>query len=193
MTRLRMLRLLVASIVLVADLVLGGCTTASTSLQPGTTTGSSPATGTTSPANVCTPAATIDYSAVPATPSSTPGPAAKYVPSVVTARAITSTFEPSDVTNHFQVGDTVYVAWSVRGIPQGEQHTVAVHWLLQGSDVPDPQSRSCAPVTVRNASRTISGESNGYFGLTYGYPGVGTAAVSFDATLAQTVTFGIYR
>src|SRR6476469_4231641 len=36
-------------------------------------------------------------------PASTPGPAAKYIPGVVTARAVDSNFTPIDITSRFPV------------------------------------------------------------------------------------------
>jgi hypothetical protein len=140
----------------------------------------------------------IDYSQVPATPTSTAGPAAKFLKSAVTSKAVDNGYNATSPTTKFMVGSTIYVVLQVRGLPKGEPHTLSVRWYLGGTDI-GVQALSGAQTNWQ-----IKGDSNAYFGLVYPGAGVGQARVYWDRPasdtsndlkdqyLAQTVTFGVY-
>jgi hypothetical protein len=128
--------------------------------------------------------------------ANTPGPAAKYIVMVVTARAVDSNFTPIDITSHFPVGSQVHLVVQVRNIPVGERHTVSVRWFLNGTDmrVNGGPGRTSVEVTDN---------SNAHLALVYPDTGVGMAKIYWDRpasdssdsnsdpSLAQTISFTI--
>jgi hypothetical protein len=137
-----------------------------------------------------------DFSQVPATPVSTPGPAAKYIVDAKTARSVDSNRTPIDITSHFPVNSQVNLVVQVRNVAAGEQHTVSVRWFLNGIDtqVKGGEGRT---------SKLIKDNSNVQFGLFYPVAGVGMAKVYWDRpandtsdsatdpSLAQTIYFAV--
>jgi hypothetical protein len=133
-----------------------------------------------------------------ATPANTPGPAARYVVTVVTARAVDSAFTPIDITSRFPVGSQVHLVVQIRNVAAGEKHTVSVRWFLNGSDmqVNGGPGRDSVEVTEN---------SNVHLALLYTSTGVGMAKIYWDRpasdtsdsnsdpSLAQTISFTIER
>lgn len=136
----------------------------------------------------------ISTQGVPATPVSTAGLSAKFVTNAVTATYVDNRGFPVEPTSHFTVGSTVWVAVSVRNIPDGQAHTISVRWFLQG-----------VQLDLKNADTTQTVKKNAqvYFSLTYPSPGVGIAKIYFDRpstdtgdnpndpALAQTIYFAV--
>jgi hypothetical protein len=129
-------------------------------------------------------------------PASTPGPAAKYIVMVVTARAIDSNFAPIDVTSHFPVGSQVHLVIQVRNLTAGEKHTVSVRWFLNGTDMQVNGGPGRTSVEATD-------NSNVHLALVYPATGVGMAKIYLDRpasdnsdsdndpSLAQTISFVI--
>jgi len=126
-------------------------------------------------------------------PMATPLPGAKYVVSAVTARSVDAHFNPVDPTGFFKPGNAVYVVLQVRNVPAG-QHHVSIKWYLDGQDLQLPPNAL--------SSKTVTQDSNAYFGLTYPQAGRGTARIYWDlpagtsdpqsdAWLAQVVAFTV--
>jgi hypothetical protein len=140
--------------------------------------------------------AVYDFSQVPATPVSTPGPAAKYIVNVITARSVDSNRTPIDITSHFPVGAQVNLVAQVRNVTAGEKHIVSVHWYLNGIDTQVTRGDG-------RTSKTVSDNSNVQFGLVYPVAGLGMAKIYWDRPdndtgnqasdprLAQTIYFAI--
>ncbi|HEX3271620.1 MAG TPA: zinc ribbon domain-containing protein [Ktedonobacterales bacterium] len=140
--------------------------------------------------------AVYDFSQVPVTPVSTPGPAAKYVVAAVTSRSVDANLTPIDVTSHFPVGSTVHIIVQIRNVTAGEKHTVTIYWYLNGIDaqVPRGKDRTYQPVTA---------DINVHFGCPYPSAGVGMARIywdrpdndtsdqAHDPRLAQTIYFAV--
>jgi hypothetical protein len=141
---------------------------------------------------------TFDYSQVPATPTSSPGPAAKYLKVATTARAEDAQHNPVGPTTHFNVLQDIHLLAFVRGVPKGQQHTVWVRWYLNGVDVGFGRKKGQTVATVNG------GDTNVFFTNNYPAPGIGMAKLYWDIPdsdsgdapndqyLAQTVIFGVY-
>jgi hypothetical protein len=137
-----------------------------------------------------------DFSKVPVTPVSTPGPAAKYIVNVVTARSVDSNFAPIDITSHFPVNSQVHLVIQVRNLTAGEKHTVSVRWFVNGIDTQVKSGPGRTSVEVKD-------NSNVHLSLLYPTTGLGMAKVywdrpandssdsSTDPSLAQTIYFAI--
>ena len=137
-----------------------------------------------------------DFSQVPVTPVSTPGPAAKYIVNVVTARSVDSNFAPIDITSHFPVNSQVHLVIQVRNMTAGESHTVSVHWYVNGIDTQVTRGPGKTDVVVKD-------NSNVHLALVYPTTGVGMAKIywdrpandksdsSSDPSLAQTIYFAV--
>lgn len=170
---------------------LTGCTasgpSSSVSTQSGTATASTSATSstpqvTTVAAKTC--ADPIDYSSVPASPTAVAGPAASHVDATTKAGSLAGS-----PTTYFKVNSTTWVPINVTGVPAGETHVISVAWYYfdQKIDLPNPAQMQ----------QTTTGNATLGFGLSYPYPGVGQVRVysdlpQSDATLAQTLTFGVH-
>jgi hypothetical protein len=97
---------------------------------------------------------------------------------------------PSATTTHFQAGSSAYVVITVQQVPAGESHVVSTKWYFNGQAI---------QLSPQGTQRTVSGNAQLYFGLNFpqATPGVGRVQVYFDlpqgdATLAQSLTFGLY-
>jgi len=131
-----------------------------------------------------------------AAPANTPGPAAKYIVMVVTARAVDSNYTPIDITSHFPIGSQVHLVVQVRNIPVGERHTVSVRWFLNGTDMQVNGGPGRTSVEVTD-------NANAHLSLLYPTTGVGMAKIYWDRpasdssdsnsdpSLAQTISFTI--
>jgi hypothetical protein len=140
--------------------------------------------------------AVYDFSQVPVTPVSTPGPAAKYIVNVITSRSVDANLTPIDVTSHFPVNSTVHIVVQVRGIPQNEQHTVSIYWYLNGIDTQVARGKD-------KTYQSITSDHNVHFGVVYPAAGVGMARIywdrpdndtsdqAHDPRLAQTIYFAV--
>ena len=140
--------------------------------------------------------AVYDFSQVPVTPVSTPGPAAKYIVNVVTARSVDSNFAPIDITSHFPVGSQVHLVIQVRNLTAGEKHTVSVYWFVNGIDTQVSRGPGKTDVEVKD-------NSNVHLALQYPTTGVGMAKIYWDRpandkgdsasdpSLAQTIYFAV--
>jgi hypothetical protein len=137
-----------------------------------------------------------DFSQVPVTPVSTPGPAAKNVVYVVTARSVDSNFAPIDITSHFPVNSQVHLVIQVRNLTAGEQHTVSVRWFVNGIDTQVKAGPGRTSVLVKD-------NSNVHLALQYPTAGLGMAKIYWDRPdndtsdsandphLAQTIYFAV--
>jgi len=137
-----------------------------------------------------------DSSPTAVAPASTPGPAAKYIPGVVTARAVDSNFAPIDITSHFPVNSQVHLVIQVRNLTAGEKHTVSVRWFLNGTEL----QVNGGP---RRTSVEVTDNSNVHLALVYPTTGVGMAKIYWDRpandkndgdsdpSLARTISFVI--
>ncbi len=110
---------------------------------------------------------------VPITPVATPGAQSKFVTNILTAKGVSPTFVPIDVTSHFTVGDTVDVICLVRGVSGSQKHILSVHWFFNGTDmqIPQIQGTTTEPVTK---------DAYVYFSLTYPSVGIGMAEIFLD-------------
>src|SRR5579862_7051186 len=61
-----------------------------------------------------------------------PGPDVGYIVSAVTARGVDGQQLAVGPTTRFTAGQTVYVAYKVRGAPRGPQYYLPVRWFLDG-------------------------------------------------------------
>lgn len=140
----------------------------------------------------------FDYSVVPATPTSTPGPDGKYVTNAVTARDEDSLHNPVGPTTSFTLPATVHLLAQVRGVPKGQQHKVWVRWYLNNVNVGLGRVIGSTVVVINQ------GDSNLHFSLNFKEPGIGMAKLYWDipdsdsgdspndAYLARTVVFGLH-
>jgi hypothetical protein len=124
----------------------------------------------------------------------TPGPQARYVRNVVTARGITAEGEPLDPTSTFQVGMPVYVICTVQGVAPGTSHRLTIRWYLDGQQ---PRvDGAYRYVTVTHAGPV-------FFSVTYPTSGAGLAKLYWDepvadnsnrtdeSSLAEAITFTV--
>ncbi len=107
----------------------------------------------------------------------TPGPQAKYIANIVTARGRSSDGTPTQITSYFQAGDWVYVVATVHGLPNGT-HVISIVWYLNGHNA------ELTPSTA--TSLTISGDKRVVFGLQYPKAGVGMARLYIDRPASDT-------
>lgn len=116
---------------------------------------------------------------VPVTPVATPGAASKYVQHVVTATGVDGSYFAIGPTSQF-TADTgsVYVVASVRNVPNGQQHTISIHWYLQGVALDHLPSAK--------TSTTFTGNQQIYFALSFPSPGVGMAKLYWDQPANDT-------
>jgi hypothetical protein len=133
----------------------------------------------------------ISTAGVPATPVGTPGPAGKYVLSIVTRSAVDQGM--GYATSRFAVGSTVYVTVVVRGLPPGT-HTISITWYLGTVRLVLPPNGLSEPAT---------GDTQVTFGLKYSSPGIGMARIYVDRPasdnsdsptdpyLAQSIRFAV--
>ena len=106
-------------------------------------------------------------------PASIPGPAAKYVVAVVTARAVDSNFAPIDVTSRFPANSQVHLVIQVRNVTAGEKHAVSVRWFLNGTELQVNGGPGRTSVEVTD-------NSNVHLALVYPTTGVGMAKIYWD-------------
>jgi hypothetical protein len=137
-----------------------------------------------------------DSTQTPTWPASTPGPAAKYIVNVVTARSVDSNFAPIDITSHFPVNSQVHRVIQVRNLTAGEKHTVSVRWFLNGIDTQVKSGPGRTSVDVKD-------NSNVHVALLYPTTGVGMAKIYWDRpandnsdstsdpSLARTIYFAV--
>jgi len=139
-----------------------------------------------------------NYTNVPVTPVATPGLAANFIKSAVTATGVDSSYNPIDITSHFTAGSDVVLVVRVQGVSDNTTHTVTVQWFL--GDVPIQASRPNTSVTRTNWP--VAGV-NITFKLQYSEAGEGSARVYWDSPndtstspndphLGQTIYFGVY-
>ena len=119
----------------------------------------------------------IDLSGVPLTPVATPGPAAKSLAQVVTARARQSNCNPVDPTSYFHVGDAVWVFVILKQPAPG--HTISVRWFANGTDVNPPS----ADKTTQTLGANTAGAC---FSLQYPSAGKGSVKVYWDRPANDT-------
>jgi hypothetical protein len=139
---------------------------------------------------------TYDFSQVPATPASTPGPASKDVTNVILAATLDNNNVPIDITTHFKVNSFVNVVIRTRPLTAGETHTLSVRWFLNGIDVGIPESKT--RVTLNDPAKP-----GAKFQLAYPQAGLGMVKVYWDRPageindtpddphLAQTLYFAV--
>jgi hypothetical protein len=140
---------------------------------------------------------TVDISQVPATPAATPGPASKYITSLVTAKNVDASYTAVDVTSYFQVKSTVYAVMTIVGVSQNQANTLSCSWYLNGINfgLKTNTSYTLQPTKATNFHAICA--------LPYNQPGVGmvrvywnrpasdTSESASDQYLAQTITFAV--
>jgi hypothetical protein len=144
---------------------------------------------------------TINYAGVPATPVITPGPAVKYITSVVTAKReqvdSLGNVHASGITSKFLVNDTVYVFVEVRNAPKGT-HSVCAQWFINGQDIQPPGGITdlCTTFTAQNVTVQLQEPypqpGVGMLRIFWDRPASDTSPSATDPTLAATIYFGIY-
>jgi diketogulonate reductase-like aldo/keto reductase len=101
----------------------------------------------------------------------------------VTAQNLDTSFSPVGVTSHFTAPAAVYVVLQIRGVQSESPHTLSIRWSLNGHQIALPAA---------STSKQVTQNTNAFFSLQYPCRGGGKAEISWDSTLAQTVTFGLY-
>jgi hypothetical protein len=149
------------------------------------------------PAIQSDPTSTVDiFSQVPATPVSTPGPAAKDIVNVVTARSVDGNSAPIGITSHFLVGSPVHLVVQVRTLTAVEQHTISVYWFLTGIDTQVSRGPGKTDVVVKDNSPVLlsliyPSTGVGMAKLYWDRPASDTSNSNSDPSLAQTIYFAI--
>lgn len=171
-------------------LALVGCDSGAIGGDTGGSTGAPPATGQ-SPSGPTATSGTGGQTAcqVPATPVATPGNAARYIASIVTATGVDASGHPTGVTSHFPPGATVYVVITVHGVTDGQSHLLSVRWYIGGQDVSLQQHTG-------SLGKPVPGDGTYAFSATFHSTGVGMVKVYWDlplgdGTLADTLAFGV--
>lgn len=141
---------------------------------------------------------TIDLSQVPATPVSTPGPAAKIITSVKTAQGIDKEYNAQDITSYFKVNSTVYVVVNIVGASQNTTNSISCTWYLDGINY------NLKSGTKATLPQTKSNNFHAYCALPYYQTGVGMVRIYWnrpdsdtndtanDPYLGQTIKFGVF-
>lgn len=113
----------------------------------------------------------IDLSGVPLTPVATPGPAARLLAQVVTARHRQGNCSPIDLSSYFHVGDVVWVFVILKQPAAG--HTISVRWFADETEVNPPSP---------DKTTLILGDNNAgaCFALQYPASAKGTVKVYWD-------------
>jgi hypothetical protein len=163
-----------------------GCTVFGVSPSVAASTATATANSDATTVVVNTPAScgdVVDYSSVPDTPTAIPGPMAAHVMATTSAGP-----PPSAPTTHFQAGQPATVVITIHDVPAGESHVISAAWYFNDQPVGPAQP----------LQQTIAGDGIVFFRLLLTtHPGVGRVQVyvdlpQSDATLAQTLTFGLY-
>ncbi|HEU5348406.1 MAG TPA: hypothetical protein VFU63_07315 [Ktedonobacterales bacterium] len=137
---------------------------------------------------------TVDLKDVPVTPVATPGPQAKLLSQVVTARARQSNCAPVDPTSLFHVNDAVWVFVILKQAAPG--HTISVRWFANETDVNPPST---------DKTSLALGNNNAGACFSLQYPSAGTGMVKIywdrpandtgddpqDPALMATIRFGV--
>jgi F0F1-type ATP synthase membrane subunit c/vacuolar-type H+-ATPase subunit K len=116
------------------------------------------------------------HSPAPGASAVTPGPQARYLRNVVTARGVTKDNVPIDPTSTFQADMPIYLVCVVQGVTPGTSHRLTVRWYLQGQQLQVDGSYAYATLTQNGP---IS------FSMTYPILGPGMARLYWDEPIAD--------
>ncbi len=139
----------------------------------------------------------VDLSRVPATPVSTPGPAAKNITSLVTAKNVDSSYNPVDVTSYFTVKSTVYAVMTIVGVSQNKANTLTCAWYLNGLNfnLKTGTSYTVQPTKATNFHAICALPYNqvgvGMVRVYWNRPASDTSESANDPYLAQTIKFAV--
>ncbi|HEX9038891.1 MAG TPA: hypothetical protein VF808_18055 [Ktedonobacterales bacterium] len=140
---------------------------------------------------------TVDFSNIPATPVSTPGPAAKNITSLVTAKSVDSDYRPVDETSYFLVKSSVYAVVTIVGVSQNQTNTLSCVWYLNGLNF----NLHTGTSTLIQPNKTTN--FHGVCELPYNQVGIGMVRVYWnrpasdtsespnDPYLAQSIQFAV--
>ncbi len=139
----------------------------------------------------------VDLSQVPATPVSTPGPAAKSISSLITAKGVDSSYRPVDISSYFLVKSTVYAVMTIIGVSQNQPGTFSCAWYLNGLNfnLHDNTSKTVQPTKTTNFHAICSLPYNqvgvGMVRVYWNRPASDTSESPDDPYLAQTIKFAV--
>lgn len=139
----------------------------------------------------------VDISQVPATPVSTPGPAAKHITSLVTAKSVDTSYNAVDVTSFFTAKSTVYAVMTIVGVSQNQANTFSCAWYLNGLNFNLHQNtqKTIQPSSATNFHAICSLPYNqigiGMVRVYWNRPASDTSDSPTDPYLAQTIKFAV--
>jgi hypothetical protein len=116
------------------------------------------------------------YSPAPGKFAVTPGPQARYLHDVVTARDVTTDNMPIDPASAFQAGMPIYLVCVVQGVTPGTSRRLTIRWYLQGQQLQVDGSYSYA---------TVMRDGPVSFSMTYPTAGSGMARLYWDEPVAD--------
>ena len=134
------------------------------------------------------------YSPAPGTSAVTPGPQARYLRDVVTARGVTKDNVPIDPTSTFQAGVPIYLVCVVQGVTPGTSHRLTIRWYLQSQQAQIDGSYSYATVTQGGPisfSVTYPTAGSGMARLYWDEPVADNSARTNESFLAQAIGFTV--
>ncbi len=139
----------------------------------------------------------VDISQVPTTPVSTPGPAAKNITSLITARNVDASYNASDVTSYFVVKSTVYAVMTIVGVSQNQPNKLSCDWYLNdlNFNLNTGTSYTVQPTKATNYHAICSLPYNqigvGMVRVYWNRPANDTSESPTDPYLAQTIKFAV--
>ena len=140
---------------------------------------------------------TVDISGIPATPQSTPGPAAKNVTSLVTAKSVDPSYNAIDETSYFLVKSSVFAVITIVGVTQNQTNTLTCVWYLNNLNF----NLHTGTTTTIQPNKTTN--FHGVCELPYNQIGIGmvrvywnrpasdTSESATDPYLAQSIQFAV--
>lgn len=141
----------------------------------------------------------VDITQVPATPVSTPGPAAKNITSLVTAKNIDTSYNAVDVTSYFLVKSTVYAVMTIVGVSQNQANTLSCVWYLNdlNFNLHNGNEKTLQPSKTTNFHAMCALPYNqvgvGMVRVYWNRPASDTSDSPNDPYLAQTIKFGVFN
>ena len=139
----------------------------------------------------------VDISQLGPSPVSTPGPAAKNITSLVTAKSVDSNYNAVDETSYFLVKSSVYAVITIVGVSQNQTNTLTCVWYLNDLNF----NLHTGTTTVIQPNKTTN--FHGVCELPYNQIGIGmvrvywnrpasdTSESASDPYLAQSIKFAV--
>jgi hypothetical protein len=139
----------------------------------------------------------VDISGIPTTPESTPGPAAKNVTGLVTAKSVDPSYNAIDPTSYFLVKSSVFAVITIVGVTQNQTNTLTCVWYLNNLNF----NLHTGTSTTIQPNKTTN--FHGVCELPYNQIGIGmvrvywnrppsdTSEAADDPYLAQTIQFAV--